>query len=752
MHRVTPSSPFLHRICGSFALGRISSSAARLHVTVVQSSQSRYSNGPGNRVKLSSSRLNNGRKHIDELVVPQAVRRPTSSAVQVDFDGMENLSREAMGSKLDEFMRKPVIREMAAENHMNERLFSKAFTAFRIYCLSDAPLDNAIRVTFSDVINHGHSVDSLFPFFLSHARKVYPHLESIEDLKHISDLTQPHNWYSDARTLNRKVYFHAGPTNSGKTYEALQCFTNAKSGVYCGPLKLLASEVYLKMRVLGVNCDMVTGEERLFAIDNFHPSAHISCTVEMLSTQMKVDVAVIDEIQMLRDEQRGWAWTRALLGVVAEEVHLCGEKAAIPIVRELLNPIGEHVEVREYERKTSLTINTYGLGGFENIEDGDCIVCFSKAAIFGVTKQLEEKGKKPAVIYGDLPPGTKLAQAAKFNDPEDPTKVLVATDAIGMGLNLNIKRVIFHSLHRGPNNELLPNYHALQIAGRAGRFGTQFADGRAMAMKQSDVAILRDILSQPVPDIERVGIAPTFDQIETFAYHLPHASFMNLIDIFTSLCSVTDRYFLCTVDQIKNLAKEIDNIQLPLKVRYTFCTAPINPDNKPVMSAFKKIARRFSNGETVTHDWLANDVLKVPNEKPRTIAEMAFLETAYDVTDLYLWLSLRYEDMFPDGDEVRELSKQIDAHIQYGVERINELLMNSLRKPVLGRQKMVEPHGIRSQKKSQQTQFDVALKPKNGKRKSVVDQVRNTLSQEDFDELRKELQRANDEANSKEKA
>lgn len=73
-------------------------------------------------------------------------------------------------------------------------------------------------------------------------------------------------------------------------------------------------------------------------------------------------------------------------------------------------------------------------------QDGDCIVCFSRRAIFSVTKQLEKIGVKPAVIYGDLPPGTKLSQAGKFNDPNDATNVLVATDAIGMGLNLNIRR------------------------------------------------------------------------------------------------------------------------------------------------------------------------------------------------------------------------------------------------------------------------------------------------------------------------
>lgn len=96
----------------------------------------------------------------------------------------------------------------------------------------------------------------------------------------------------------------------------------AKSGVYCGPLRLLASEIFKRTNAAGVPCDLVTGEDRQFAISNLEPSKHLSSTVEMLSLELRTDVAVIDEIQMLRDDQRGWAWTRALLGVAAEEVIL----------------------------------------------------------------------------------------------------------------------------------------------------------------------------------------------------------------------------------------------------------------------------------------------------------------------------------------------------------------------------------------------------------------------------------------------
>ena len=109
----------------------------------------------------------------------------------------------------------------------------------------------------------------------------------------------------------------------------------AKSGVYCGPLKLLAVEVFNKTNARDVACDLVTGEERKYANeDKEEPASHVSCTVEMTNCSQTYEVAVIDEIQMLKDPQRGWAWTRALLGVPAEEIHVCGEGAAVDLVRE----------------------------------------------------------------------------------------------------------------------------------------------------------------------------------------------------------------------------------------------------------------------------------------------------------------------------------------------------------------------------------------------------------------------------------
>lgn len=143
------------------------------------------------------------------------------------------------------------------------------------------PVD--LHIIISDIIQGSGHVDDLFPFFLRHAKQMFPHLDCMDDLKKISDLRQPANWYSSARAINRKIIFHSGPTNSGKTYHAMERLLTAKSGVYCGPLKLLAAEVFHKANLRGTDCDLVTGEERKYAKENQTPSAHVACTVEMTS-------------------------------------------------------------------------------------------------------------------------------------------------------------------------------------------------------------------------------------------------------------------------------------------------------------------------------------------------------------------------------------------------------------------------------------------------------------------------------------
>lgn len=204
-------------------------------------------------------------KSIEELVVPVAVsaRSPQDSGPSgnVGTELVGEIPRNKLLEVLNQFPRRPNIRKVCEERGLSDRLFHQAFISFRQFCVASASsLPPDLHVLISDISRGNGSVDDLLPHFMKHARKVYPHLDCMDDLKQISDLRLPHNWYPEARSIQRKIIFHAGPTNSGKTFSALERYANSKSGVYCGPLKLLASEVYHKTNNAGVKCDLITGK------------------------------------------------------------------------------------------------------------------------------------------------------------------------------------------------------------------------------------------------------------------------------------------------------------------------------------------------------------------------------------------------------------------------------------------------------------------------------------------------------------
>ncbi|XP_026465401.1 ATP-dependent RNA helicase SUV3 homolog, mitochondrial-like [Ctenocephalides felis] len=628
---------------------------------------------------------NRGKKddsNLSSLFVPVPVK-PNPDDINIGAEISGQLNKADLLKVLNKFYQRKEIKQLCLENGLDNYLQHQAYVSFRRYCLEAEALPVDFHIAVSDVLQGAGHVDDILPYFLKHARRMFPHLECMDDLKKISDLRTPANWYPSARAINRKIIFHAGPTNSGKTYHALERFMNAKSGVYCGPLKLLATEVFHKCKERETNCDLVTGEERQYAKGE-EPSDHVSCTVEMTSINTPYEVAVIDEIQMIKDPGRGWAWTRAFLGLVADEVHVCGEPAAIDLIRELCTTTGEDLEVRNYKRLTNLTVEDSALCSLDNVQPGDCIVCFSKNDIYSVSRAIESRGREVAVIYGGLPPGTKLAQAAKFNDTKNSCKIMVATDAIGMGLNLSIRRIIFYSLIKPSVNEkgekemdTISVSQALQIAGRAGRYGTQWEHGFVTTLKPEDLSTLKSLLASTPDTITQAGLHPTADQIELYAYHLPNSTLSNLMDIFVSLSTVDDSlYFMCNTEDFKFLADMIQHVPLPLRARYIFCCAPINRKMPFVCTMFLKFARQFSRNEPLTFDWLCNHC-GFPFALPKTIIDLVHLEAVFDVMDLYLWFSYRFMDLFPDANLVRDTQKELDAIIQQGVFQITRLLKNS---------------------------------------------------------------------------
>ncbi|XP_017482881.1 PREDICTED: ATP-dependent RNA helicase SUV3 homolog, mitochondrial [Rhagoletis zephyria] len=624
-----------------------------------------------------------GPQHVSTLFKPVPVPR-NADEQDVGAEMVGKLDKAELLKTLNKFTQKREIKALCIESGLDSYLQQQAFASFRRYCIEAENLPVDLHITISDILQNAGHVDDIFPFFLRHAKTIFPHLECMDDLKKISDLRTPANWYPSARAITRKIVFHAGPTNSGKTYHAMERFLTAKSGVYCGPLKLLATEVFNKSNERGTACDLVTGEERKFGINEETPASHVACTVEMTSVNTPYEVAVIDEIQQLRDPQRGWAWTRAFLGLIADEVHVCGEAGALELLQKICETTNETVEVHSYERLTELTIEDSALVSLDNIQPGDCIVCFSKNDIYSVSREIEARGKEVAVIYGGLPPGTKLAQAAKFNDPDNSCKVMVATDAIGMGLNLSIRRIIFYSIMKPSMNEkgereidTISVSSALQIAGRAGRYRTQWEHGYVTTFKADDLQTLRKLLDQKPEPLKQAGLHPTADQIELYAYHLPNSTLSNLMDIFVNLCTVDDSlYFMCNIEDFKFLAEMIEHVPLALRARYVFCCAPINKKMPFVCSMFLKIARQYSRNEPITFEFITCNC-GWPFALPKTIIDLMHLESVFDVMDLYLWLSYRFMDLFPDAAAVRVAQKELDDIIQQGVFQITRLLKNS---------------------------------------------------------------------------
>jgi ATP-dependent RNA helicase SUPV3L1/SUV3 len=297
----------------------------------------------------------------------------------------------------------------------------------------------------------------LFVYILKRAETdLHSAIVSYKALRMTTDLREPHDWYPYARLLKRKVYYHGGeliranmsvisiadflvlpitgPTNSGKTYHAIQRLkaadTSRGGGVFAGPLRLLALEVYEQLNRQGVYTSLMTGQEQR----HVPFSTHVSCTIEMINLDKEYDVAVIDEIQMIADRQRGSAWTRALQGLRAKEIHVCGGLEVFEVVKNIVESMGDDFELRKYDRLSELRIADVSLeGDYSKIQPGDCVVAFSKADIFSIKKEIEQLTPyKCCTVYGQLPPETRSTQARLFNEDNTGYDVLVASDAIGM--------------------------------------------------------------------------------------------------------------------------------------------------------------------------------------------------------------------------------------------------------------------------------------------------------------------------------
>ncbi len=308
----------------------------------------------------------------------------------------------------------------------------------------------------------------------------------------------PRDEYPEARAMKRHFVLHVGGTNTGKTYAGFQRLRQAKTGVYLAPLRLLALEAQELMLDFGVACSLTTGEEE----DRQEGDTHIAATAEKLELSQRYDVAVIDECQMISDPERGFAWTRAILGVLAPEVHLCAAPEAKNLLLRLIRGCGDTCEVVEHRRKTPLICMNRVID-YSSIQPGDALITFSKVGVLSVAEDLRSRGREPAIIYGALPYATRRKQVEGFLNGD--MEYVVSTDAIGMGLNLPIRRIIFMETEKfdGRERRSLKPEEIQQIAGRAGRFG-MYERGYVGAME--NLSYIRAGLEAVVPPLQHAVV------------------------------------------------------------------------------------------------------------------------------------------------------------------------------------------------------------------------------------------------------
>jgi len=276
----------------------------------------------------------------------------------------------------------------------------------------------------------------------------------------------PKDEYYEARKYKRKFYLHLGETNTGKTYNAMIRLKESKKGIYLSPLRILALENFEKLNKEGVKCNLATGEEEIKVQD----AAHMCCTIEKLDIREEYEVGIIDEIQMIFNDKRGSAWTRAILGLKSKEIHICGAVNVKELLIKIIEDCLEEYEIIEYKRKVPLIMEDVSFS-YKSIQEGDALVAFSKKKVLELAYHYSGLAIKASLIYGDLPPEVRKKQYNQFIKNE--STILISTDAIGMGVNLPIKRIIFMDIKKFDGNEVryLTPQEVKQIAGRAGRKG-----------------------------------------------------------------------------------------------------------------------------------------------------------------------------------------------------------------------------------------------------------------------------------------
>lgn len=325
---------------------------------------------------------------------------------------------------------------------------------------------------------------------------------------------------------NSQLYALLGPTNTGKTYYAIERMASYKTGMIGFPLRLLARENYDRLVALKGRSKvaLITGEEKIIPTQ---PQYYV-CTVEAMPVSMSVDFLCVDEIQLCQDAERGHIFTERLLWARGEEETLfLGSLTMKPMIQRLL----PKCKIETRERFSPLTYTGYKK--LTRLPPRSAIVAFNVNDVYRLAELIRQQRGGAAIVLGALSPRTRNAQVAMYQNGE--VDYIVATDAIGMGLNMDINHVALGALRKydGAKSRNLRSDEIAQIAGRAGRYRSPGTFGVTDNIQFLDDAIVTDVENH------------NFESVTQLRWRNPQLDYKSVDGLLKSLSQTPDKeYFI----------------------------------------------------------------------------------------------------------------------------------------------------------------------------------------------------------------
>lgn len=515
--------------------------------------------------------------------------------------------------------------------------------------------EDAYKINYKEILSYTSCLKEIMNSnFLQMLKTVYV-TENIKTQLKETLSENPKDEFPLARSIKRHFIINVGETNTGKTYNAIQRLKESKEGgVYLAPLRLLALEIQEKLNLEGVPCNLSTGEEE----DIIKGAIHESLTIEKAMFNKEYKVCVIDECQMIGDEQRGYAWTNAILGMYSKEIHLCTAPEALNIILSLINSCGDTYEIIKHYRKTPLILENkqYSLPtkkSMRSLKKGDALIVFSKREALTISSQLKSKGISASVIYGALPYQSRKKQFELFLNGE--TDIVVSTDALGMGVNLPIRRVVFLETKKydGKKYRNLNHSEVKQISGRAGRQGI-YNEGFVNSIENK--SLIKELLNSKTPDVKNAKLMPPKSIIHINNSLLKTIKVWNQMT-FPSLYKKGDTSRF--TDMLNRLNKYNDLINK--EDMYNAITLPFDEKNQEVYNLFISYLNSYIDKEYT---------LDKPNTFNNPVLED--LEIYYKKLDLYYAFGKKF-NMAIDLEWLKEEKKNTSL-------QINELIINNISK------------------------------------------------------------------------